>query len=254
MRTFSTTAASISDVTFGSSVVADSVTGVRSRLASLPTMAASASLGSSARPSFSGTITGRSPTSLIAASRCATSPLVIGRRTRSNARGLTLACGVTSDPKAQTASRRKPRIGLKPSVFAWASATAPRQSTSSARSDGRTRKLRPSTVTASGTRRSAASCPSRRRTAAAGERPATSTPAICTPEGNVFGDPAYTKATREQHEGQQADAGDRNASDHAPPSLSLSAHAYLRETRFGCPGLRLHEPKMLARALEPVVA
>ena len=69
MRTFSATGASMSAVTFGSAVLADSVTGVRSRLASVPTMAASASCESSARPSFSGTTTGRRPASRIAASR-----------------------------------------------------------------------------------------------------------------------------------------------------------------------------------------
>ena len=143
MRTFSTAGASMSAVTLGSSVLAESVTGVRSRLASVPTMAASASTGSSARPSFSGTTTGRRPTIRIAASRYATSPRVMGSSARASARRSTLAWGVTSVPNAQTARRRKPRIGRKPSVLPCASATAPRQSTLSARSEGRTRNFWP---------------------------------------------------------------------------------------------------------------
>ena len=75
-----------------------------------------------------------------------------GLRGRAQARGgRRCALGVTSVPNAQTARRRKPRIGRKPSVLPCASATAPRQSTLSARSEGRTRNFRSSTVTTSGT-------------------------------------------------------------------------------------------------------
>ena len=69
VRTFSATGASISAVTLGSAVPVDSFTGVRSRLASVPTIAVRAASLSSAIPERSGTTTVRSPISRIAASR-----------------------------------------------------------------------------------------------------------------------------------------------------------------------------------------
>ena len=152
-------------------------------------------LWSSARPFFSGTTTARS-LSRIAASRCG-SPM--GWSTRASARDLRV--GVTSVPNAQTARRRKPRIGRKPSVLPCASATAPRQSTFSAQSEGRTRNFRPSTHDQRARCRAAL-----RSAGTAGESPG-ARPRRSRRRRGVFGELPVDEGDSHEQDGKVADAG-----------------------------------------------